>query len=277
MRWQRGYRSDDVEIRRGGGAGGLLSLLPLLSRSGIGGTIALVALYLAGRALLGDSMPLLGGAGEPAPERDDERVQFVSFVFDDLQTTWQRLFAAQGADYRKARLVVFHGQTATGCGHGSAAVGPFYCPEDGQVYIDLRFHDELHRRFGAPGDFAQAYVIAHEVGHHVQNQIGVFERHADRGRGRDSVAVRQELQADCLAGVWAHASRQRQLLESGDAEEALRAAAAIGDDVLQRRAGDAVQPESWTHGSAEQRMRWFRRGLDSGSIADCDTFAAAAP
>ncbi len=276
MKWTRGYRSDNVEVRRGGGRGGagVLGLLPLASRFGVGGIVVVVALYFFARSSCGSSVPLLGGGTDPgAPTADDERVQFVSFVFDDAQETWSRLFAERGENYPPAKLVVFHGSTSTGCGYGSAATGPFYCPRDRNVYIDLRFYAQLRERFGAPGDFAQAYVIGHELGHHVQNVLGVFDRHPQRGSGEDSIAVRTELQADCLAGVWAHSTGQRGLLEEGDVQEALRAAAAIGDDNIQRQSGGSVQPESWTHGSAEQRAQWFERGYKRGSIDACDTFA----
>jgi uncharacterized protein len=213
--------------------------------------------------LLAGLIYLLGGGDVRAPVAPenaptDELSSFVGFVLDDAQETWTDLL---GESYRPAKLVLFTGMTQTGCGYGSAASGPFYCPRDQQVYIDLSFYRELRDRFGAPGDFAQAYVIAHELGHHVQNQLGLL------GRG----GVETELQADCFAGVWAHSAQRRDLVEGGDFQEALGAAAAIGDDRLQRQSGQAVNPETWTHGSSEQRMNWFRRGLDSGDPRACET------
>jgi predicted metalloprotease len=205
----------------------------------------------------------------------------VSVVLADTEDTWSRIFADSGRRYEPPRLVMFRQATPSACGMGQAAMGPFYCPEDRQVYIDLAFFRELDQRFGAPGDFAQAYVIAHEVGHHVQNLLGIAEEvHGMRRRSSpqqaNALSVLMELQADCLAGVWAHhAHRQRQILEAGDVEEGLRAASAIGDDTIQRRAQGHVVPESWTHGSSAQRVEWFRRGLDAGRVDQCDTFRAA--
>jgi predicted metalloprotease len=207
--------------------------------------------------------------------------ELVSVILADTEETWSRLFADRGADYPEPTLVLFTDRVASACGTQSSAVGPFYCPADQQVYIDLGFFGELSERFGAPGDFAQAYVVAHEVGHHVQNVLGTSSRvHAERRRVSEqeanALSVRQELQADCYSGVWAHhADRARNLLEQGDLEEGLRAAHAIGDDTLQRNAGRHVVPESFTHGSAEQRMRWFRIGFDSGDMDRCDTFSTA--
>jgi predicted metalloprotease len=214
------------------------------------------------------------GTGE-----SDEAKQFVSFVLDDVQGVWERDFSDGGGRYPRAKLVLFTDRTPSGCGMGAAATGPFFCPADRQVYIDLGFYRELEQRFGAPGDFAQAYVIAHEIGHHVQNLLGDSERvhRAPRAeqQGDGGLSVRLELQADCYAGVWAHSTGQRELLERGDIEEGLRAAAAIGDDRLQRQSTGTVQPEAWTHGSSEQRMRWFDRGYKSGDPRACDTFAAS--
>jgi predicted metalloprotease len=194
--------------------------------------------------------------------------------------TWTKKFAERKEPYRHAKLVLFTDSTQSGCGYGSASTGPFYCPVDERVYIDLGFYRELAHRFGAPGDFAQAYVIAHEIGHHVQNLLGISERvhRAPRSeqRGATSLSVRLELQADCFAGVWGNSTAQRQLLESGDVEEALGAASAIGDDRLERQAGGTVAPETWTHGSSTERVRWFRRGYDGGRIEGCDTFATDA-
>ena len=253
----------------------------------LGGAVALIAVMW----LLGvDPSVLLGGAGGPgtnvgldpndplgAPEsgpfqaspEEQELVQFVSFVLDDLQTTWAQLLPG----YQKARLVLFRDATHSACGTGQSEMGPFYCPGDGKVYIDLSFYGELRSRFGAPGDFAQAYVLAHEVGHHIQRLTGVEERVRGAGRTND-LSVRMELQADCFAGVWGHHAAKRDVLEPGDVEEGLRAAAAIGDDRIQEMSGRGVHPESFTHGSSEQRTQWLRRGLESGDPNSCDTFGA---
>jgi predicted metalloprotease len=207
-------------------------------------------------------------------------VEFVSFVLDDSQKTWTTLFSQKGDAYRNAKLVLFTGATQTSCGYGQAATGPFYCPADQRVYIDLSFYRELATRFGAQGDFAQAYVIAHEIGHHVQTLRGISERvhkaPKSQQEGAGGLSVRLELQADCFAGVWAHSSNKRGLLEAGDIDEALGAASAIGDDHIQKKSGGAVQPETWTHGSADQRSRWFRRGFESGNPDTCDTFSSTA-
>jgi predicted metalloprotease len=195
-----------------------------------------------------------------------------------VQTTWGQIFAKAGRRYEPAKLVLFTDSTQSGCGYGSAEVGPFYCPSDRRIYIDLGFYRELDRRFGAPGDFAQAYVIAHEVGHHVQTLLG-FDSAARRmvkgGADQNEVSVRQELQADCFAGVWANATQRRNILQSGDVEEGLRAASAIGDDTLQKRSGGRVSPESWTHGSSEQRVTWFKRGFEAGNMDACNTLKVA--
>ena len=203
----------------------------------------------------------------------DELVSFVSFVLDDAQSVWSKKFSALGSGkaYADARLVVFADSTSTACGRGQAATGPFYCALDQSVYIDLGFNRQLRRSLGAPGDFAQAYVIAHEVGYHVQHQTGALA--GERDAGATANAVRVELLADCFAGVWAHDIGQRTLLDSGDISEAIVAAKASGDDTLQRQGGGRVSPESWTHGSSEQRTRWFRRGFDSGNSAACDSFS----
>jgi hypothetical protein len=238
-------------------------LFPVARRFGIPGIVVVVAIFLIGRYVCEPDTPQRGVVGG----EQSEQVQFVSFVLDDAQSTWSRTFAEHGRAYQPARMVVFQGSTPTGCGYGAAAVGPFYCPLDKTVYIDLTFYRELKERFGAPGDFAQAYVIAHEIGHHVQNQLGLLE--APSSRGPQSVAVRQELQADCLAGMWAHSTGKRDLLEPGDVEEAIGAASAIGDDALQRSAEGTVRPESWTHGSSQQRVAAFRRGLERGKLEDC--------
>jgi hypothetical protein len=216
-----------------------------------------------------------GSMGTP----DDEAGEFIAAVLGDTEDTWSAIFAAAGSTYQPPTLVLFTDAVQSACGTNSAAVGPFYCPPDQQVYIDLSFFRDLHERFGAPGDFAQAYVIAHEVGHHVQNLLGTAEQvHSMRGRSTEAqsnaLSVRMELQADCFAGIWGyHARTQRDLLDRGDVEEALAAAAAIGDDRLQRQSTGRVSPESFTHGTSEQRMRWFRAGLQSGSVDRCDTFS----
>jgi predicted metalloprotease len=214
------------------------------------------------------------------PPEQAEMVQFVSFVLDDSQKTWTGLFSQRGEAYRNAKLVLFTGSTQTSCGYGQAATGPFYCPTDQRVYIDLSFYRDLATRFGAQGDFAQAYVIAHEIGHHIQTLRGTSERvhKAPRSQqeGAGGLSVRLELQADCFAGVWAFSSNQRGLLEAGDIDEALGAASAIGDDRIQRQSGGTVQPETWTHGSAEQRARWFKKGYESGNPDTCDTFSSTA-
>jgi len=233
----------------------------------------------------GNPFELPGGAGLPggrdvqagpgsrqSTPSEDEAIEFVSFVLDDLQGTWNRVLPG----YRDTKLVIFRGAVRSGCGVAQAAMGPFYCPADQKVYIDLGFYDELHRRFGAPGDFAQAYVLAHEVGHHIQTLNGiegkVRQLQKQRPRLANQIQVRMELQADCLAGVWAHSTAQRNILEDGDVEEAMRAASAIGDDRIQEMSTGRVRPEAFTHGSSEQRMRWFRRGLESGDPGVCNTF-----
>ena len=287
MRWDPSHRSRDVIDRRGqraprrggGGGGGGLGLLSLALRTRYGWILVLLYLaysfFFAGR--VDDAAPLGGGAppaaGATAP--GDELARFVGFVLDDVQDTWARLSPLGGAPYTRAKLVLFTGATSTACGYGDAAVGPFYCPADQRVYIDLDFYQALRDRLGAPGDFAQAYVIAHEIGHHVQHLLGTTARvRGGRDRGADGPAVRLELQADCYAGVWAHSAAARGLLEVGDVDEALAAAAAIGDDTLQRQASGRVRPETFSHGTSAQRARWFRVGLDRGDPAACDTFAA---
>jgi predicted metalloprotease len=248
---------------------------------GAGGAVVLLVLSLLfGRNFFSDS-PLSaaetsGGPVEESPE-EARLVEFVSFVLDDAQATWTTTLPEHGTQYRDARLVLFRNDVSSGCGAARSAMGPFYCPLDEKVYIDLAFYDELRARFGAPGDFAQAYVIAHEIGHHVQHITGTSARVRELQERRpgeaNALSVRLELQADCYAGVWAHSTSARQLLEQGDAEEALGAAAAIGDDRLQRQAGGEVRPESFTHGTAAQRVRWFKTGFESGDPRSCDTFA----
>jgi predicted metalloprotease len=287
MRWDREHRSDDVIDERGQGGGGAPMgagvgiLFWLASRFGLPG-IVIGGLVLAAGYFLspsgGDTHSATGERGQVTQGQQDEQAAFVGFVLDDVQSTWQQIFAKAGRRYEPAKLVLFTGGTRSGCGYGNSEVGPFYCPRDRRVYIDLDFYRELDRKFGAPGDFAQAYVIAHEVGHHVQTLLG-FDAAARRmvsgGADQNQVSVKQELQADCFAGVWGSATQRRDILEKGDVEEGLRAAAAIGDDTLQRRSGGSVSPESWTHGSSEQRVTWFKRGFDSGSMDACDTLKLA--
>jgi predicted metalloprotease len=277
MRWEGRRESQNVEDRRGmrfGRAGGI----------GLGTIVlALVAAYFGvdpSVVLQGTQPSQQQGEQVPYNESPEEaqKRKFVSVVVADTEDAWTALFAAAGQTYEKPTLVLFSGAVQSACGFAEAAVGPFYCPGDRQVYIDLSFYDELQNRFGAPGDFAQAYVVAHEVGHHVQTLLGISERNmAARQRASageaNELSVRQELQADCFAGIWAHnADRSRQLLESGDIEEGLNAAAAIGDDRLQKQSRGYVSPESFTHGSSEQRVRWFKRGFESGQMESCDTF-----
>jgi predicted metalloprotease len=283
MRRDEGYDSSDVEDRRGesppmrggGGGGGLGLLLQLVSWLGWKGGLLAFGLIAGVSYLMGGGLPGSGGGTRPAPTqragRDDVR-SFVGFVLDDVQKMW-----AQRIDhYEKAHVVLYADATTTGCGLGEAAVGPFYCPRDERVYLDVTFFQELSRRLGAPGDFAQAYVIAHELGHHIQRLDGTSARveraPRDAQRGEGGLSVRLELQADCYAGVWAASAEQRGLLEPGDLDEALTAAAAVGDDRLQKQATGTVQPEKWTHGSSAERKHWFRVGHDRGDPAACDTF-----
>jgi predicted metalloprotease len=248
---------------------------------GIGLIIVLVIAALTGV----NPLQLIGGGAGPgvegAPPADDPMRDFVSAVLGSTEETWGSLFSAAGQQYREPSLVIFSGATASGCGTGQSAMGPFYCPIDQTVYIDLSFYEDLRSRLGAPGDFAQAYVIAHEVGHHIQNLLGTMDQvqqmRARQGEAEaNAMSVRLELQADCYAGLWAnHAERAKPMLESGDVEEALGAASAIGDDRLQRQTQGTIVPESFTHGTSEQRVRWFRRGLERGDTRSCDTFSAA--
>jgi predicted metalloprotease len=278
MRWTPGGTSDNVEDRRGiriGRAGAGI---------GLGGVVVLGLLsMLTGQnffALLGPVLDTTSQQTEqqqPAESTPDEdrRVQFVSFVLDDAQRTWARLLPGR---YRDAKLVLFRDAVQSGCGTAESAMGPFYCPADEKAYIDLGFYDDLRRRFGARGgDFAQAYVLTHEIGHHVQHLLGIDRRvgqlRAEHREDANELSVRLELQADCLAGVWGHSTGERNLLEAGDVDDALNAASAIGDDRIQRKTVGRVDPESFTHGSAEQRVHWFRRGFDRGTLEACDTFA----
>ena len=293
MRWDDSHESPDLIDRRGeqpamGGGGGsnvgLFYLAFWLLRRPWGwavliiGGIGYMALRAVGAVGGTDSRSLHGGQstrGAPI-DRDAPEVHFVSFVLDDVQSSWTTSFAPRGIAYRHAKLVLYTDETATGCGEGSAATGPFYCPEDERVYLDLGFFHELSGKLGARGQFAQAYVIAHEVGHHVQKLLGTTDRMPRPAKGATSGSVRLELQADCYAGIWAHSTGERNILESGDIDSALSAAAAVGDDRLQRMATGTVSPESWTHGSSEERKRWFTRGYKEGKIEACDTFGATA-
>ncbi len=298
MRWRDNRRSSNVEDRRGervsglgGSGGGLLRLLPVVFRFlGFKGT-AIVALGIVGyvyftggdlSALIGSS-PSVKTSSEPVQQSESEKqlVEFVSVVLADTEDTWGLLFKQNGQTYKKPRLVLYRGAVQSACGFGRAAMGPFYCPGDQKVYIDLSFYEDLKRRYKAPGDFAQAYVLAHEVGHHVQTITGISQKvqQAKSRAGKvqsNQLSVMMELQADCYAGIWAHhANRSRQILESGDVEEGMAAASAVGDDRLQKQSQGYVNPDSFTHGSSEQRVKWFRIGLDKGSIRECDTFSAA--
>jgi uncharacterized protein len=283
--------SDNVEDRRGQGGGGGMGMG---RRGGLG--IGSIAIALVASMVFGiNPMTVLGildgvGGGEPAPQvsqsapgkalaKDDVMGHFVSTVLADTEDVWGTVFKQGGATYKAPKLVLFRGATATACGTGQAAMGPFYCPGDQKVYIDLGFYETMKRQLGAPGDFAQAYVVAHEIGHHVQNQLGLSAK-VDAMRGRvsekeqNALSVRLELQADCFAGVWAHGSKLN--LDKGDIEEAMNAAAQIGDDTLQKKSQGYVQPDSFTHGSSKQRMTWFNQGLQTGNMKQCDTFSARA-
>lgn len=282
MDFRNGRESSNVEDRRGQGGRGLRGG----GKIGIGTIVlALVAMYFG----IDPSVVLNTAMNEPAPVEstqtrptsENAQARFVSMVLADTEDTWRVIFQQGGATYREPRLVLYTGATRSACGVGQAEMGPFYCPADAKVYLDLAFFDELHHRFGAPGDFAQAYVIAHEIGHHVQNLLGISDK-VQQARGRVSereanlLSVRLELQADCLAGIWAHhANRSRSVLEAGDIEEGLAAASAVGDDHIQKRSRGYAVPDSFTHGSAEQRRRWFAIGLQQGQFKACDTFSAS--
>ncbi len=277
MKWTPGGSGQHVEDRRGmrgpgigrGGGVGIGAILLVLLLSWITGRDLTGVLGL----ISGDgSGPVDSGTVATGVPPNDEAGQFATWVLNDNQAVWARTLA----DYRPTTLVLFSDATQSGCGPAQAATGPFYCPADEKVYIDLTFYEELHRRFGASGDFAQAYVLAHEVGHHVQNVLGI-EREMRRAqqanpRAANELSVRMELQADCFAGIWGHSTAQRDILESGDVEEGLNAAAAIGDDKIQKQATGRISPESFTHGTSQQRATWLRRGLELGSVEACDTF-----
>jgi predicted metalloprotease len=307
MRWQLGRRSENVEDRRGMGAPGGMRIpagfrIPggmggssrgrVARGGGIGGLGLLALLVLAWFLGIDPSMLLqdtgtvqapYSGSGTSAPRspEEDQLAEFVSVVLADTEDTWGVLFKQMGRQYRDPTLVLFSGAVKSSCGLAQSAMGPFYCPLDQKVYIDLGFYDDLKNRFGAPGDFAQAYVIAHEVGHHVQNLLGIAEQvqaarqQAGSEAQANELSVRLELQADCFAGVWAnHADQTRGILEQGDVEEGLNAASAIGDDRLQRQSQGYVVPDAFTHGSSAQRVHWFRQGLETGQVGACNTFRA---
>jgi predicted metalloprotease len=299
MKWKRNTGFDQIEDRRGqgggsigfpgGGSGGGGIPIPIpggKAGGGLGGIIVLVVLFLLFSGVLGgggipDLGGLSGGGGAPVEpggtlNPQSETDEQLAFIVSDIQAFWETQFASSGRDYPETKLVLFDGSTQSSCGPASAATGPFYCPADQKVYLDLGFFDELRSRFGASGgDFAMAYVVAHEFGHHIQTVLGISEQVqelAARDPGqRNTLSVRQELQADCLAGVWAHSARSE--LEAGDIDEALSAAAAVGDDRIQESTSGRIDPERWTHGSAEQRVTWFTKGFDSGNSDTCDTFA----
>jgi predicted metalloprotease len=300
MRWRGRRQSENVQDARGQGGGfgggglgrGGGIRLPMgrgVGGGGLSGILILVVLFFALRACGIDPLAILEEAGGPAPggggqitettdtQASDEMTQFVSTVLAETEDVWNGIFQAEGLDYTEPTLVLFSRQVRSACGYASAASGPFYCPGDRKVYIDLSFYDQLARQFEAAGDFAQAYVLAHEVGHHVQNLIGVLPKFNEMRQQMSQVEANQmstrvELQADCFAGIWGHFTDQKGLLEQGDLEEALNAATQIGDDTLQRRTQGYVVPESFNHGTSEQRATWFNRGFQSGKLSDCDTF-----
>lgn len=300
MRWRGRRQSSNVQDRRGqggirpggfgrGGLGGSPIRIPVGGggRGGFSGILIIIVVFVVLSFLGINPLSMLGG-GDPSqpgfttsegqtPPADDEHAAFISVVLAETEDVWNGIFQAEGADYQEPTLVLFERGVQSACGFASSASGPFYCPGDRQVYIDLNFFDELATRFGASGDFAQAYVVAHEVGHHVQNLIGVLPRFNAARQSmsqeeQNAMSVRVELQADCFAGIWAHFTDQRGLIEQGDIEEALNAANQIGDDTIQQRTQGYVVPESFSHGTSEQRMTWFSRGFDSGRLDQCDTF-----
>ena len=284
MRWEQGRRSDNVEDRRGmgapamvGGGVGLVGVILAVVVALMGGDPMIVLEQMGGSGALGPGPVVVSQPKAPSPEQD-RLADFVSVVLADTEDTWSQEFRRQGGRYTPPKLVIFDGTVNSACGLAQAAMGPFYCPNDQKVYVDLAFYRQLRQQLGAPGDFAQAYVIAHEVGHHVQHLLGIDQQvqSAQRRlpqRDANQLSVRLELQADCLAGVWAHhTGTQRATLEPGDIEEALNAASRIGDDTLQRQSSGRVRPDSFTHGSSAQRQRWFAQGLKSGSMDACDSF-----
>ncbi|GJL81499.1 MAG: hypothetical protein DHS20C01_11330 [marine bacterium B5-7] len=295
MRWKGGRRSSHVEDRRGTSNGGFgfptgRGRRVRVGRKSAGGGIGFVVLVVAAlyfgidpSILLqgGPSVSVDSGPARQPTEQENQLADFVSVVLADTEDSWNEIFAQQGKDYIEPSLVLFSGAVRSACGLAQSAMGPFYCPGDNKVYIDLSFYDDMRRKFGAPGDFAQAYVIAHEVGHHVQNLLGISDevhnaqQRVSKVEGNE-LSVRLELQADCLAGLWAvHADRARDIIEQGDVDEALNAAAAIGDDRLQKQTTGRVSPDSFTHGTSEQRARWFKTGMQGKSINDCNTFSVS--
>ncbi len=295
MDWKGGRRSDNVEDRRdfsaagaGAGLGLLLRLLPFLLQTKFGRGLLLVGvLGYFGLRFLGIDLLNLAAPTAVAPAQqkfsaqDQELVDFVSVVLANTEDTWTVLFQQMGRQYQKPKLVLFRNGVSSACGFAQSAMGPFYCPGDNKLYIDLSFYQDMKTKLGAPGDFAQAYVIAHEVGHHVQNLLGVAAKVNQLQQGKDKAAVNrlsvlQELQADCFAGIWGHyADKNFRMIEDGDLEEALNAASAIGDDNLQQQAGGRIRPEAFTHGTSKQRMEWFKRGMDTGDVKACNTFNTA--
>jgi len=280
MRWTPGGDSSDIEDRRGQGGGGGFNFGGFSGMHlGLGGTLVLIVLSF----LLRTDTSTPGSAARPLEDpstnpAENRQVEFLKFVLNDVQGTWEQLLPQAGTSYRHAKLVLFRDITQSGCGTAQSATGPFYCPEDEKVYLDLGFFQELRDRFGAPGEFAQAYVLAHEVGHHVQKLLGIEGKVHRLSRGDPSQAnalsVRLELQADCFAGAWGHSTAQRKIIDEADVAAGINAAGSVGDDRLQRMATGRVSPESFTHGSAAQRQAWFRRGMQSGDISTCDTFGA---
>jgi predicted metalloprotease len=283
MRWTPGGSSDDVEDRRDESGGG--GFRPGGIHLGLGGIVILFILSLVFKrdflSLVSNGSMDTGGTtvSQPDPVRDQQEkplVDFVTFVLNDTQNTWSQVLPAQGVPYRHAKLVLYRDAYPSACGAAQSATGPFYCPEDEKVYIDLGFYDELKQRFGAPGEFAEAYVLAHEIGHHVQKLLGiegkVRQAQQQNPQAANQLSVGLELQADCFAGIWGHSTQQRNLLDPGDVDSGLKAAAAVGDDRLQRMSRGTVNPESFTHGSSAQRTEWFQRGFQNGTLADCNTF-----
>jgi predicted metalloprotease len=283
MRWTPGGSSDDVEDRRNESGGG--GFRPGGLHVGLGGIVVLFILSLIFKrdflSLVSTGSVGTGGTtvSQPDPARDQQEkplVDFVTFVLNDTQNTWSQVLPAQGVPYRHAKLVLFRDSYDSACGAAQSATGPFYCPEDEKVYIDLGFYDELKQRFGAPGEFAEAYVLAHEIGHHVQKLLGIEGKvraaQQQNPQSANQLSLRLELQADCFAGVWGHSTQQRNLLDPGDIDSGLKAAAAVGDDRLQRMSRGTVNPETFTHGSSAQRTEWFQRGFQDGTIAACNTF-----
>jgi uncharacterized protein len=291
MKWRKRRTSADIQDRRG--RSGAMGGLPMGGAVGIPGLIILALVFFLGRGGNGTGGGDIGnvldqinsgqaGSTTPlnGPDPDEKLVKFMSFVLDDVQRFWTSSFSKSGRAYAHAKLVLFTGSTSSACGGATSAIGPHYCPADDKVYLDLGFFRELRDRFGAPGDFAEAYVLAHEIGHHVQDLLGISGK-VDRqmqssggGEGATGLSVRLELQADCLAGVWAHSAYERNHFSTGDLQEGLQAAAAVGDDRIQRQSTGRIDRETWTHGSSEERVRWFTRGFDSGDTGSCDTFAA---